>query len=97
MKKETHQLQLYKENSMQRVYFATGAGLVLGSVLGGVHGLAEGMKRTLGKKEALKYFCARSAARLAGSMGIASYSFALTELLLSRVPAASQRALRMLQ
>lgn len=97
MKKETHQLQLYTENNIQRVYFITGAGIVIGSLIGGVQGIVNSIRNTQGKKRGMEYFCATRAKTLGRAVGLAAYSFGITEYLLSKLPGTGKHLLKMVQ
>ncbi|KAI5188738.1 hypothetical protein NEMIN01_0009 [Nematocida minor] len=97
MKKETQQLQLYKDSDIRRVYFATGAGLVLGGIIGGVKGVVQALRRTKGKKKALEYFALEGAQKMGSHAAFASCAFAISEYLLLKAPEATSYLPRMLE
>lgn len=97
MKKETRQLQLYKENTIRRVYFITGAGLIIGSILGGVHGIIHTLKVTKGKKTVLEYFGTKGANEIGKKVAMASCAFGLSEYILAKIPSAVEYSRKMLQ
>ncbi|KAI5167028.1 hypothetical protein NEIRO03_1640 [Nematocida sp. AWRm78] len=85
MKKQEYQLQLYKEQDVKRIYFITGAGLVMGSILGGMQGILASLRNTRGKKKGMAYFVAQHAQRVGRATATASYAFAASEYLLSKI------------
>lgn len=97
MKKETHQLQLYKENDMKRVYFITGASLIAGSIFGGVCGILHALKATRGKKRVVEYFGMQEASRIGKASALASCSIAMSEYIIGKIPSGIEYSLKMLQ
>ncbi|EHY65367.1 hypothetical protein NERG_01813 [Nematocida ausubeli] len=97
MKKHEYHLQLYREKDTKRIYFISGAGLIAGSILGGVQGILSALRRTHGKKRGMEYFAAKSAQRLGSATAIASCAFAVSEHLLSQIPQTASVLARMLE